>query len=177
MAFTINDFKANLLSGGARPNAFEVQITNPITGIADFKMPFMIYAASLPEQMVNNYEVYYMGRATKYPGNRIFQDWTVEIYNDEDFAVRNALEIWSNAINSHVGNISSYPRQYKAQAQVTQLARDGTRLREYTFEGLYPQMISPIQLSWEADGIERFTVTFQYDLWRNSGGVTGSSTT
>jgi hypothetical protein len=84
----------------------------------------------------------------------------------------------SNAINSHITNTRSTPFDYKAQAQVTQYGKDGSALREYTFEGLFPTGISAIELGWEAtDRIEDFTVTFEYDLWRVSGGVTGNSTT
>lgn len=177
MPFSINEFKAQLVGGGARPSNFQVQITNPIIGIADFKVPFMVYSAGIPESTVTPFELHYFGRTAKYAGNRTFADWTVEIYNDTDFAIRNSMEAWMNAINGHVSNSRLGPRDYKSQAQVVQLDQDGTPLREYTFEGLFPTTVSPIQLSWEADGIERFSVTFQYDLWRISGGVTGNSTT
>jgi hypothetical protein len=51
-------------------------------------------------------------------------------------------------------------------------------LREYTFEGLFPTTISTIDLAWANESaIEEFGVTFEYDLWRISGGITGNSTT
>jgi hypothetical protein len=176
MAFAISEFKSQLTGGGARGSLFQVQITNPIDTAADSILPFMCYSAGIPESQVNPFELYYFGRQIKYAGNRIFGDWTVEIYNDENFAVRHTIEEWMNAINTHVGNLRTYPTDYKSQAQVNQLAQDGSTLRTYTFEGMFPVAISPIQLSWEMDGIERFNVTFQYDLWRVSGGSTGTST-
>lgn len=177
MALNINEFKAQLVGGGARPSLFQVQITNPILGGADFKTPFMVKAAAIPESTLGSYTVPYFGRDVKYPGDRTFADWTVTVINDEDFAVRNALEAWSNSINSHITNTRSYPSEYKSQAQVTQLGKDGRVLREYTFEGIYPLTVSEIALAWETkDAIEEFTVTFQYDLWRISGGSTGNST-
>ena len=176
MALSINDFKSQLVSGGARPSLFQVQITNPITSVADFKTSFMVYSAAIPESSQSPYEVHYLGRSFKFAGNRTFSDWTVEIYNDEDFSVRNSMESWMNAMNGHTTNQRVGPKVYKSQAQVIQLSQAGEPIREYTFEGLFPSNISPIQLSMDADGIERFSVTFQYDLWRNSGGTTGSST-
>jgi hypothetical protein len=178
MAFSINEFKSQLVGGGARSALFQVQITNPILGVADFKIPFMVKAAAIPESTTGVIPVPYFGRIIKYAGDRQFGAWDVTIINDEDFAVRNAMEAWSNAINTHITNFRSAPFDYKAQAQVTQYGKDGTVLREYTFEGLFPTTISPIALSWQdQDTIEEFGVTFEYDLWRISGGVTGNSTT
>lgn len=178
MAFSINEFKSQLVGGGARSSLFQVQITNPILGIADFKIPFMVKAAAIPESILGTIQVPYFGRFVKYGGDRQFQPWQVTIINDEDFAVRNAMEAWSNAINSHITNFRSTPFDYKAQAQVTQFGKDGTVLREYTFEGLFPTQISTIDLAWANESqIEEFSVTFEYDLWRISGGVTGNSTT
>jgi hypothetical protein len=177
MAFNINEFKAQLVGGGARPTLFQVQITNPILPIADFKVPFMVKAASLPSSRVGAYVVPYFGRFVKYAGDRMFEDWNVTVINDEDFSIRNAMEAWSNAINSHDSNLRSLPQQYKSNAIVNQYSKDGRILRTYVFEGIHPIAIEPIPLAWEmTDTIEQFDVVFQYDLWRVEG-TTGISTT
>lgn len=178
MAFSINQFKSQLVGGGARGSLFQVQITNPILGAADFKIPFMVKAAAIPESQTGVIQVPYFGRFIKYGGDRTFGTWNVTVINDEDFAIRNAMESWSNAINSHITNFRTAPFDYKAQAQVTQYGKDGSVLREYTFEGLFPTGISQIGLAWaDQDTIEEFEVSFEYDLWRVSGGITGNSTT
>jgi len=177
MAFNINEFKSQLTGGGARPTLFQVQITNPILANADFKLPFMVKTAALPASTVGSFVVPYFGRQVKYAGDRTFEDWPVTIINDEDFAIRNAMEAWSNAINSHDSNTRALPQNYKSNAIVTQYSKDGSALRTYVFEGLYPVSIDSIPLSWETvDTIEEFGVTFQYDLWRVEG-TTGISTT
>lgn len=178
MAFSINEFKSQLVGGGARGALFQVQITNPILGAADFKIPFMVKAASIPESTTGNIQVPYFGRMVKYAGDRVFQPWSVTVINDEDFAIRNAMEAWSNSINTHITNFRTAPANYKAQAQVTQYGKDGFVLREYTFEGLFPTSVGSIELGWaNQDQIEEFQVSFEYDLWRISGGITGNSTT
>jgi hypothetical protein len=48
MAFNINEIKSQLTFGGAKASLFQVQITNPINGLADLKTPFMVQAAALP---------------------------------------------------------------------------------------------------------------------------------
>jgi hypothetical protein len=159
-----------------------VQITNPINGIADLKTPFMVQAAALPESTLGTIEVPYFGRKVKIAGDRTFAEWTVTIINDEDFLVRNAMENWMSQINTHVGNIrpfgSSSPSEYKSQAQITQFSKTGAELRTYTFNGLFPTTVAPITMDWNTtDDIERFDVTFQYDWWEVTGGVTGNAGT
>ena len=177
MAFNINEFKSQLVGGGARPTLFQVQITNPVLPVADFKIPFMVKTAALPGSTLGSYVVPYFGRQVKYAGDRTFEDWPVTIINDEDFLIRNAMEAWSNAINSHDSNTRALPQSYKSNAIVTQYSKDGRALRTYVFEGMYPVAIDAIPLAWEqTDTIEEFGVTFQYDLWRVEG-ATGISTT
>ena len=176
MAFNINQFKSELVGGGARPTLFQVQITNPIDSGADFKVPFMVRSAGIPESIVGQYAVPYFGREVKYAGDRTFADWAVTVINDEDFAIRNNMEAWSNFINSHDSNTRGLPQNYKSTASVTQYSKDGTPLRTYIFEGLFPTAIDGIALDWgQQDTIEEFGVTFQYDLWRVEG-ITGVST-
>lgn len=177
MAFNINQFKSELVGGGARPTLFQVQITNPVAPGADFKVPFMVRAAGIPESTLGQYTVPYFGRQVKYAGDRTFADWTVTVINDEDFAIRNAMEAWSNFINSHDSNTRALPQQYKSTGLITQYSKDGSALRTYVFEGMYPVTIDGIQMDWsQTDQIEEFVVTFQYDLWRVEG-ATGIPTT
>jgi len=178
MAFSINEFKSQLVGGGARPSLFQVQITNPVLGIADFKVPFMVKTAALPASTLGEYTVPYFGRLVKYAGDRTFEPWSVTVINDEDFGIRNAMEAWSNSINSHVTNSRSLPQNYKSDAVITQFSKDGSILRVYNFEGLFPTQISDIQMGWElTDQIQEFTVSFNYDVWTIAGGTTGNSTT
>jgi hypothetical protein len=178
MAFSINEFKSQLVGGGARPSLFQVQITNPVLGIADFKIPFMVKTAALPSSTLGEYTVPYFGRLVKYAGDRTFEPWSVTVINDEDFGIRNAMEAWSNSINSHITNSRSLPRDYKSDAIITQFGKDGSVLRVYNFEGLFPTQISDIPMGWDlTDQIQEFTVSFNYDVWTIAGGSTGNSTT
>jgi hypothetical protein len=181
MAFNIQEIRSQLVLGGARASLFQVQISNPANGAGDIKVPFMVKAAQIPASTTGVIEVPYFGRKIKVAGDRTFAEWTVTIINDEDFLIRNAMEQWSNSINSHAGNIrefgSASPLLYKSNAQITQFSKTGVPIREYTFNGMFPTEVSAIEMAWETtDAIEEFTVTFQYDFWEVSGGVTGNST-
>ena len=180
MAFNINEIKSQLALGGARPSSFDVKITNPVNPTGDIKVPFMVKASSLPASSIGMIEVPYFGRKIKVAGDRTFAEWTTTVVNDEDFLVRNALEEWSNAINSHQGNIAKVggasPLLYKSQAEVIQYSKDGAPIRTYKFHGIWPSEIAAIELGWEtADTIEEFEGTWQYDWWEISGGVTGDA--
>ena len=182
MAFNINELRSQLVFGGAKNSIFQVQIFNPATTIADLKTPFMVKASALPASTLGMIEVPYFGRKVKIAGDRTFEDWSVTVINDEDFLVRNAMEQWSASINSHQGNITSFgsasPLQYKSTALITQFSKTGAPLREYTINGLYPTSVAAIEMAWETvDTIEDFQVTFAYDWWSVTGGVTGNAGT
>ena len=176
MAFSIDNFVANLRGGGARPSLFQVSITNPINGAADAQVPFMCKGSSIPGSTVSIIEIPYGGRIVKQPGTRTFEDWTTTIYNDEDFAIRNALEQWSDAINAHENGEAAAPGvQPKGTATVTQYGKSGEILRVYELYGIFPSEVGPIELSWEdGDAIEEYETTFAYDYWKVVGGTTGT---
>lgn len=179
MAFNVRDFQGALKFGGARPSLFEVKLTNKANTQGDPIAPFMIKTASIPGSTLGTIELPYFGRKIKLHGDRTFESWETTIINDEDFAVRNALEEWSASMNSYVGNQTSFtnnPTSYKSDAIVTQYSKTGEILREYKFVGIWPQTVAPIELSWETtDTIEEFSCTWEYDWWEIAGGTTGDA--
>jgi len=180
MAFNVNDIRAQLTFGGARASLFQVIITNPVNPVADLKLPFLCKAANLPSSQLGLIEVPYFGRKLKIAGDRVFDAWTVSIINDEDFLIRNAMEQWNNSIQLYQQNVtalgSGAPSLYKSQATVTQYGKAGEILRTYQFNGIFPQAISEIGLSWgDNDTIEEFNVQFQYDTFEILNGITGNA--
>ena len=180
MSFNINEIRSGLTLGGARPTLFQVQFINPANSAADIKVPVLCQSASLPSSDLGMISIPYFGRTIKLAGDRRFEGWSVQIMNDEDFLIRNAMENWCNSINSLQGNLrgfgTSATSAYKSNAIVTQFGKTGIPLRQYTFNGIYPQNVSAINLSWaEQDQIETFSVAFQYDWWEVSGGQTGNA--
>ena len=129
----------------------------------------------MPASTIQPINVPYFGRQLKLAGDRTFEAWSVTVINDEDFLIRNAMEEWSNKINRLQRNVREI-NKYKSQAQVTQFGKDGTKLRVYEFNGIFPTNISSIDLGWDADNqYETFQVTFEYDYWTVAGGVTGNA--
>lgn len=177
MSFNVNLFTASLKLGGQRSSLFQVNITNPVNGIADIQVPFMVKAAQIPASTLTTIEVPYFGRKIKVAGNRTFAEWTTTLLMDEDHLTRNAIEEWSNSINSFQGNLTKFgsasPSLYKSNAQITMFSKTGVPLRIYNFVGLYPQDIQAVEMNWETDAIAETVTTWAYDYWYVSGGVTG----
>lgn len=169
MTFNIGEFQGQMIGGGARPSLFEVNLTNPFNASADDKMRFMCRASQIPGTNITPIEMRYFGRPVKFAGNRTYEDWTITVINDEDFAIRSTLEEWAQNINSTQGNVrlaGAAPEAYKSQAQVIHYGKEGGVLREYKFVGLFPTIIAPIELDWsQSDVIEEFQVTFSYDYF------------
>ncbi len=162
----ITDFKSKLTGGGARANLFEVVLTfpdivQPATDVLD-KSRFLVKGARLPASNIAQIEVPFRGRALKIAGDRTFDSWTVTVINDTDFAIRSAFENWMNAINRLSDNTGLVnPADYQADCYVYQLDRDGQALRSYRFFDTFPTQVGPIELSYDAQGIQEFTVELQ----------------
>lgn len=179
MAFNINEMRGQLTGGGARPNLFQVQLTNPINRGAEEKLSFMCKTASLPASTVSSVDVPYFGRVIKVAGQRTFADWSITIINDEDFIVRNAMEQWVNEIQLAQQNTttrSANPNDYKSQGQIFQYGKEGNILRTYQFNGVFPTEVAAIEMGWDTnDTIEEFAVTLAYDWHNVLPGATGDA--
>ena len=167
---TISNFKSKLTGGGARANLFEVVLTFPDVAQPDSavldKARFLVKGANLPASNVAQIEVPFRGRVLKIAGDRTFDSWTVTVINDTDFAIRSAFERWSNTINRLSDNTGlTNPADYQSDAYVYQLDRDGSTLRSYRFYDTFPTQVGPIELPYDAQGIQEFTVELQVQYW------------
>jgi hypothetical protein len=134
---TLEDFKARMIGGAARPNLFEVEINFPnfstegtsqsttdnTRTVAELSR-FMIKTAALPASNIGVINVPFRGRELKIAGDRTFDVWTITVINDIDFSIRTAFEKWMNAINKHDDNSGLInPAQYQRDAIVKQFGR------------------------------------------------------
>ena len=170
MALNINEIRGQLALGGQRPALFQVLLNNPVNPAGDSKTPFMIRAAQIPASTLGMIEIPYFGRKIKIAGDRTIEDWSVTVYNDTDFKLRNAFERWSNGINNMTDNEGlTNPADYQVDAFVDQLDRNGATIKSYTLRGVFPTTIAPIELTFdEATAIEEFAVTFAYQYFETN---------
>jgi len=210
MPFNIDQFRANLINGGARANYFIVRGQFPGTGSGivnaaasaagaifggggavgsaiaagvgaaaalgggnpNNQIQFLCRAAQIPAVTLGVVEVAGPGgRVLKLAGDRSFANWSITVYNDATFNMRNAFERWSNLINDISNNIG--PDSLDGYAQnwaVTQLGRDGSEVKTYQFVGCWPVELSNIELNFDAKTeIETFTVDMAYQYFISEG--------
>ena len=170
----IDDFKANLIGGGARANQFRVTITPPpgiAIGLDVRRSSFLAKASNLPGQTLGEIAIPFRGRNIYIAGDREFETWSTTFINDTDFMVRNAIERWMNGINDTAENTGvSSPAEYSADLFVEQLDRDDTILKSYIFRNAYPLTSAQIDVAADTTNtIEEFEVTWRYQHFEASG--------
>ena len=154
---SIDEFKANLIGGGARANQFRVTITPPpgiAIGLDVRRTSFLATATNLPGMTLGEVAVPFRGRNIYIAGDRPeFETWTTTFYNDTDFMIRNAI----------------VPADYQSDLFVEQLDRDDTVLKTYIFKSAYPLTTSVIDLaSATVNELETFEVTWRYQHFEAS---------
>ena len=194
MTVRIDDFKTALAGGGARANLFRVNCNWPngdIQGLANTSFgagetealsSFMIKTAAMPGRTIGEIIVPFRGRQLKVTGDSIFDAWSVQIINDNNFAVRNAFERWQDAINGAATTVSGRGVDaasfdtYVANLEIEQLSRTGAVIKRYVIVGAWPTVVDTIDVSYDStDTIEEFAVTFAYQWWEAN--TTGAPTT
>ena len=170
----IDDFKANLIGGGARANQFRVTITPPsgiAIGLDVRRASFLVRASNLPAQTLAEIAIPFRGRQIYIAGDREFADpWSVTFLNDTDFMIRNAMERWSYGINDLAdGTGVIAPSDYQTDLLVEQLDRDDTVLKQYIFRNAWPITVAQIDLTSDAaTAIEEFEVSWRYQHFEAS---------
>ena len=188
MAFTVSNFKSGLAAGGggARPALYEVSITNshdtslsfgPTTASTPSNASLLVKSASIPAANIAPLAVNYAGRAYKWSGFRTYDNWTVTVLNDEDFAIRNKMMEWMRVISgkldgtrnkdfgSPITGSGASAGYYEGNATVKQLGTDGKVKQVYKFYNLWPTELAEIAVDWSSDMIQEYTIGFAYDYW------------
>ena len=169
----INDFKAKLAGGGARANQFKV--TMPFPGYASVggeieELAFLCRATSIPSMEIANINVPFRGRAIKIAGDRTIPSWSITVYNDTNFKLRDAFERWQNGINNMSDNEGlTNPVDYQVDCFLDHLDRNGNTIKPYILRGVFPTEIAAIELAYDQnDAIEEFGVTFAYQYFESN---------
>ena len=184
MAFTVSNFKSGLArgGGGARPALYEVTINNTHDTDLSFGVSqsmvsgLLVKAASIPPANIAPLAVNYAGRAYKWTGFRTFDNWTVTVLNDEDFAIREKMMEWMRIISGQLDGTrdtnygspvttGTTPGYYEGNATVKQLGTDGAVKQVYKFYNLWPTELAEIAVDWSSDAIQEYTIGFAYDYW------------
>ena len=173
---TISAFKAQMQGGGARPNQFRVELTFPgfvgsIGSAAGNAAQFLCRATTLPASIMEDITAAYRGRPVHFAGERTFQPWSVSVFNDTNFLIRNVMERWHNGVLNYAAtNGITRPGDYQVDMSVYQLDRNDNIIKTYRFYDAYPTSVGQIALDFEANNqIEIFDVEFTYNYFTTDG--------
>ena len=168
MSLNINNFKSQLVDGGARANLFRIILNFPAYADGNVeKASFLCNAGRIPGAQVGIVEVPFRGRTLKLPGDRTFEDWTVSIYNDAEFDVHSAFVRWQDGMSGFSTNTGfTNPESMFVDIKVQQLDRKENVIKEFLIEDAWPSLVAAIDLTYEqTEQIEQFQVTFEYLQW------------
>ena len=168
MAFKLSTFQSALQYGGARPSLFEFKITGaPTDGMTKANIHLYCNVSEIPPLTLTPIERQYFGRTVKIPGDMVFGDLNTTIINSENFSIRNDVDDWMNAMNTHVANVGfSNNTDWAGSLTLTQYSKDGDSLMSWTFVDAWPQTVAEIALSYDtASDIEQYDVTWAYNYY------------
>lgn len=173
---TISAFKAQMQGGGARPNQFRVELTFPasvgsIASAAGNAAQFLCRSAVLPASTVEDIQASYRGRPVHFAGERTFAPWSINVFNDTNFLIRNVMERWNNLMLNYSATSGALrPADYQVDMSVHQLDRNDRIIKTYRFYDAYPISVGQIQLDFEQNNqIETFDVEFVYNYFATDG--------
>jgi len=168
---TISQFKAQMTGGGARPNQFRVELSFPtfvgVAGVTGLAGQFLCKSTTLPASTIEDITAWYRGRPVHFAGERTFAPWRVAFYNDSNFGLRNAFELWSGTISNYSAtNGTVNPGNYQVDMLVHHLDRNDNIVKTYRFYDAYPTNVGEIGLDFEQNNqIELFDVDFTYNYF------------
>lgn len=173
----ISDFKSQLIGGGARSNQFRAYLHFPTFvaagALEGARAQFLCKSASLPGSTITSIPIQYRGRELNVAGERTFQPWSVTIYNDVTFGLRNAFETWQSGIQRYASTEGkTNPADYQVELEIQQLDRNGAVLKVYKFTDAFPTTIGQIALDYDqTQTIETFDVEFTYNYFTSNTGT------
>jgi len=174
---SITDFKERLQDGGARSALFQMEITWPAPVLLGAthgtpNIPFHCKMSEIPGSTISTIPLKFAGRTINYGGFRTFSPLSITVLNDEGFKVRRALESWVEMIQSKDTNVSVLTAPlahgetgYGGTGRVIQYKKTGEVAKSFVFVDMYPTKVAPIPVNWEQEGIEEYTVDFEYQHW------------
>lgn len=167
--FNVSTFR-DKLSGGAKPNLFQMSLTPPaaidLDQQAGADWSILCKAGAIPSFTVGVIEVPFRGRRIKVPGDRTYAEWTATIVNDGDQKIRKFFDNWLKYINNPNGaeDIRTTGNDdYRTVIEIAHMKTNGRTSRVYQLVDAFPTDVSAIDVSYDTtDAIQEFTVTFQY---------------
>lgn len=118
---------------------------------------------SLPGRNISTSEIKYGGLpTTKQAYNSIPNDCTITFMADGDMALFRHFQEWQKAIHDPSTGAIGYPDDYKGTVKISTVSVDGSYSHTQTLQDAFPENLSDVQLTYGAEELATFSVTFSY---------------
>lgn len=143
-------------NGLYRPNRFRVSID-----FIDSKLEFLCRSTAIPENTIGKINIPYKGLNIPVAGDQTEKEWTLEVFADTDFTVRNELETWMELIRPQEVPGGTNVGAYVRTADIDLLDTNDNVIRSYKILRCFPTSLGEMALSMDStDTIATYTTTF-----------------
>jgi hypothetical protein len=176
MSSVIQNLLEKSLGDGARSTKFDVDIVFANPSLASqSELASVVKTTQFPSKTHQKIDLMYKGRAIPVKGQTKYnQTWTCTFYLSEDHRLKNAFEVWIEAIDqqhNYIKGRNVAPTQaahaaggYTSNVRLYQRDfNDIANTAEYVLYNVFPVEVSELEYSADSRGqIQEFTVTFAY---------------
>ena len=156
----IEDFKAQMRSGFARPNLFRVDVDKVSTDKAA-KYRMSCFQAQIPGVSLATTDKDIGFRSVAY--QKLFSDMTLGFYVSTGLEEIQFWQKWIDSIVSSKTNHFNLPKNYYGTINVTQISRTGGPSGQWTLHDAYPKAVDPIALDYGTnDAVMTMNTTITY---------------
>lgn len=175
----IDNFSAAIQQGGLQKSShFMVEIYPP----AGLAVPYgnaiahsYVRDVSLPGRNMVTSEIKYGSiPTTKQVYNSIPADCTINFMADGNMELFRFFQAWQKKIQDPLTGFLSYPDEYKGVVNIKTFDSLGNTTHEQKLGDAFPENLGDMQMSYGAEEIGTFSVTFSYTRVEDSPGAIGS---
>lgn len=168
---SINELKSIISKRGiAKTNRFEVDLSGlssviNVSGGELRDLEVLISSASLPTRTLTTFDYGLYRNNAPFTSGYVNSDFSITFTLTQDYFARKIFDKWLNKIITKKDYLVFYPKQYKCDIGVRQLANDKneTIIYEAKMKGCFPKGVSELSFDASGDGLAALSVDFVYD--------------
>lgn len=172
MAGSIADFKSSFSNDLARPNKFSVEVPIPFALISYLNtsrnLSFRCEATELPGRAISTTSQKIYGPEEKYPYLTNYNDITLSFILSDDMKEKLFFDAWLEWVNPSFTHNFKYKGDYCTPIRINQHGLNNQVTYSIDLVDAFPIGISPMNVSWSADGYHVLPVTFAYTKWKDN---------
>ena len=146
-----------------RTNWFYVTIALKIPGVVDNDITLAVESITLPSVTNDPIELAYGNSKVKVAGQATFDDVSLVVKDFIEADIELALSKWRKQVYDPQTDLMGWAATYKKNASVTQYGPDGTKLRKWILEGVWPSNLDLGELNYDGGDKKIITMALAVD--------------